>query len=90
VVSKIDNGLLLLVGISTEDTPNEIDWMARKVLNVRVFDGDNEKPWAKNVMDKQFQVLSVSQFTLYGQLNGNKARRLNANYVLNSKSTLTN
>ncbi|XP_048244468.1 D-aminoacyl-tRNA deacylase 1-like isoform X3 [Haliotis rufescens] len=49
-----------------------MEYIVRKVLNLRLFDDDGGKRWAKNVMDKQFEVLCVSQFTLCVTLKGNK------------------
>lgn len=46
--------------------------MARKILNIRLFDGEDGKRWNKSVMDKQLEVLCVSQFTLSAVLKGNK------------------
>ncbi|XP_048244467.1 D-aminoacyl-tRNA deacylase-like isoform X2 [Haliotis rufescens] len=72
VVGSIGRGLCVLVGISRYDTPKEMEYIVRKVLNLRLFDDDGGKRWAKNVMDKQFEVLCVSQFTLCVTLKGNK------------------
>ncbi|KAK2186879.1 hypothetical protein NP493_185g02013 [Ridgeia piscesae] len=72
VVSSIGRGLCVLIGITRDDTPKDIEYMVRKVLRLRVFDGDDDKRWCKSVMDKQFDVLCVSQFTLYTVLKGNK------------------
>ncbi|XP_021110775.1 D-tyrosyl-tRNA(Tyr) deacylase 1 isoform X2 [Heterocephalus glaber] len=44
----------------------------RKILNLRVFEDESGKPWSKSVMDKQYEVLCVSQFTLQCVLKGNK------------------
>ncbi|XP_046559846.1 D-aminoacyl-tRNA deacylase-like [Haliotis rubra] len=72
VVGSIGRGLCVLVGISRYDTQKEMEYIVRKVLNLRLFDDDSGKRWAKNVMDKQFEVLCVSQFTLCVTLKGNK------------------
>lgn len=45
---------------------------ARKLLNIRVFDDDAGKRWQKSVKDMQYEILCVSQFTLYNRLKGNK------------------
>lgn len=44
----------------------------RKILNLRLFDDENDKHWSLNVMDKGFEVLCLSQITLYHTLKGNK------------------
>ncbi|XP_078505087.1 D-aminoacyl-tRNA deacylase 1 [Lissotriton helveticus] len=46
--------------------------MVRKVLNLRLFEDEGGKAWCKSVMDKQFEVLCISQFTLQCILKGNK------------------
>lgn len=73
-IARIAQGLNLLVGIATTDTEDELDWMARKCLELRLFgDRNTDKPWSKSVMDIQGEILVVSQFTLYGDCR--KGRR---------------
>lgn len=72
IVGKIDNGLMLLVGFTHGDTSREIDYMIDKVLNLRIFD-DNEGVMNKSLLDVNGSILSVSQFTLYG--DASKGRR---------------
>lgn len=71
VISSIGKGLCVLLGISKHDTPKEIEYMVRKILNLRVFDDDGQR-WKKSVVDKNLEVLCVSQFTLQAVLKGNK------------------
>uniref|UniRef100_A0A6I8PFB4 D-aminoacyl-tRNA deacylase n=1 Tax=Ornithorhynchus anatinus TaxID=9258 RepID=A0A6I8PFB4_ORNAN len=71
-VSAIGRGICVLLGISLEDTQKELEHMVRKILNLRVFEDESGKPWSKSVMDKQYEVLCVSQFTLQCILKGNK------------------
>ncbi|XP_022333884.2 D-aminoacyl-tRNA deacylase-like [Crassostrea virginica] len=71
-ISSIGQGLCVLIGIGRYDTEKELEYMARKILNIRVFDGEDGKRWNKSVMDKQLEVLCVSQFTLSAVLKGNK------------------
>ncbi|CAI9599821.1 unnamed protein product, partial [Staurois parvus] len=71
-VSTIGRGICVLLGISVEDTQKDIDYMVRKILNLRIFSDDSGKHWSKSVMDKQYEVLCVSQFTLQCVLKGNK------------------
>ena len=75
IVGKIGKGLNLLVGIATNDTEAEIDWMVRKCLEMRLFpDPDsNNNRWEKSVKDIDGELLIVSQFTLYGDCR--KGRR---------------
>ena len=75
VVGKIGCGLNLLVGIADTDTEAELDWMARKCLELRLFPdsaGDTGR-WDKSVQDIGGELLVVSQFTLYGDCR--KGRR---------------
>nr|XP_054751490.1 D-aminoacyl-tRNA deacylase-like [Lytechinus pictus] len=72
LISSIGRGLCILVGISKDDTPKEREYIVRKILNLRLFDDENDKRWAKSVRDKQLEILCVSQFTLYSILKGNK------------------
>ncbi|KAM4692874.1 D-aminoacyl-tRNA deacylase 1 [Discoglossus pictus] len=71
-VSAIGRGICVLLGISVEDTQKDVDYIVRKILNLRIFADDSGKPWCKSVMDKQYEVLCVSQFTLQCILKGNK------------------
>ncbi|MFS7904197.1 putative D-aminoacyl-tRNA deacylase [Helianthus anomalus] len=72
-VSAIGPGLLVLVGIHDLDSHSDADYICRKVLNMRLFPNDKSgKTWDQNVMQKNYEVLLVSQFTLYGILKGNK------------------
>ncbi|KAM3622937.1 uncharacterized protein V6R79_005059 [Siganus canaliculatus] len=71
-VSSIGRGLCVLLGISTDDTQRDADYIVRKILNLRLFDDENGRAWSKSVMDRDFEVLCVSQFTLQCILKGNK------------------
>ena len=72
LVSEIGVGLCVLLGISKDDTQREAEWLARKIVNLRLFDDDNGKPWEKSVADRKHEILCVSQFTLCQVLKGNK------------------
>ena len=63
VVSSIGAGLLLLLGIEAADTEEDIQWLSRKVLGLRVFD-DEEGVMNRSIMDIDGEVIVVSQFTL--------------------------
>jgi D-tyrosyl-tRNA(Tyr) deacylase len=71
-VSKIGRGLLVLVGIHKDDKPEDAATMCRKILNIRLFENDENKPWSKSVVEKNFEILLVSQFTLFAKLKGTK------------------
>lgn len=72
IVGRIDNGLVLLVGFTHGDSKKEIDYMVDKVINLRIFDDENGV-MNKSLMDVHGSILSISQFTLYG--NAKKGRR---------------
>ena len=72
VISSIGKGICVLVGIHAKDTPKERETIVRKLLNLRVFEDENDKRWAKSVKDLNLEVLCVSQFTLYHTMKGNK------------------
>jgi hypothetical protein len=57
LVSSIGRGLVVLVGISTRDTPKDADQIARKILNLRVFEGEGNRMWDKNVAEKNYEIL---------------------------------
>ena len=65
VVSHIDEGLLVLIGVGQEDTREEALWMAHKIANLRIF-SDAEGKMNLSVKAIGGSVLVVSQFTLYG------------------------
>ncbi|XP_035737818.1 D-aminoacyl-tRNA deacylase 1-like isoform X1 [Vespa mandarinia] len=71
VISSIGNGLCVLIGITRGDTLADIKYIVRKILNTKVFENDKKK-WSASVMDKQYEILCISQFTLYHVLKGNK------------------
>ena len=72
IVGSIDKGLMILVGFTGGDNFDTIKYMADKVVNLRVFDDENGI-MNKSLLDKSFSILSVSQFTLYG--DASKGRR---------------
>eukprot|EP00803_Ostreobium_quekettii_P011648 evm.model.scf_1036.7 EVM.evm.TU.scf_1036.7 scf_1036:44159-46661(-) len=73
VVSQIGAGVLCFVGITKSDTAKELEYICRKILNTRLWPDDEKgKAWDQNVQQIGGEVLLVSQFTLYGRLNGNK------------------
>ena len=76
--SKIGNGLLILVGIEDADTDADINWLAQKVVNLRIFDDENGV-MNRSVMDVNGEVLIVSQFTLHAMTaKGNRPSYIRA------------
>lgn len=61
--SKIDKGLLILVGIEDADTQEDIDWLSAKIVNLRIFE-DSEGTMNVSVKDDGGDIIIVSQFTL--------------------------
>ncbi|ADU29772.1 D-aminoacyl-tRNA deacylase [Evansella cellulosilytica] len=74
IVGQIDHGLVLLVGITHDDTEHDVHFVAEKLINLRIFEDENEK-LNLSVKDVGGQILSISQFTLYGDCR--KGRRPN-------------
>ena len=72
VVGSINKGLMILVGFTGGDNFDTIKYMTDKVVNLRVFDDENGI-MNKSLLDKSYSILSVSQFTLYG--DASKGRR---------------
>ena len=71
-VSEIGAGLLVLLGVSVSDTPDEAGWLAKKIAGLRMFRAPEGEP-ERSVLECGGEVLAVSQFTLLG--NCRKGRR---------------
>jgi|SRR5215510_14611026 len=71
VVGEIGAGLLVLLGVSKEDTEAAADYLVEKILGLRIFEDDAGK-MNLSVLDKGDEVLVVSQFTLYGDVRRGK------------------
>lgn len=72
VVAEIGNGLLVLLGVAKPDKSDDADYLAEKIVNLRIFEDENGK-LNRSVLSTGGQMLVVSQFTLLG--NCNKGRR---------------
>ena len=78
VKSEIKEGLLILVGIENEDTADDIQWLASKIVQIRIF-SDEAGLMNRSVMDIQGEMLVVSQFTLHASTKkGNRPSFLRA------------
>ncbi len=62
--SRIGNGFLILIGICNEDTMEDVDWLVKKIANLRVF-GDENDVMNRSILDVNGEALVVSQFTLF-------------------------
>lgn len=77
-VNKIEKGLLVLVGIMDEDSDSDIDWLVRKILNLRIFN-DEQGVMNNSVLDVSGALMLVSQFTLYASTRkGNRPSYIKA------------
>ena len=64
VKAKIEQGLLVLLGIEAEDNQDDINWLCKKIVNLRVFE-DDSKAMNRSLADIDGEILVVSQFTLH-------------------------
>ncbi|GAA0685323.1 MULTISPECIES: D-aminoacyl-tRNA deacylase [Clostridium] len=74
IVGSIEKGLNVLLGISKEDTIEDIPYLKDKIINLRIFE-DEEGKMNKSLLDVGGEILLISQFTLYGDCR--KGRRPN-------------
>lgn len=72
VVGKIGEGLVILLGVKNTDTEKDAEYLAQKVVNLRIFPGEKGE-FDRSALDDKREVLVVSQFTLYGSCD--KGRR---------------
>ncbi len=78
VVGSIDSGLMLLVGFTEGDDLDTVKHLAKKVVNLRIFPDENDV-MNKSLLDFGGDILSISQFTLYGDARkGNRPSYINA------------
>lgn len=78
IVGQIDNGLAILVGFTTNDTESDIDYLVKKIINLRIFDDENGI-MNKSILDTSGSILSISQFTLYANTKkGNRPSYIDA------------
>ncbi len=76
--SQIDQGLLILLGITHEDSQLDIDWLVQKIISLRIFSDDKRK-MNLSVQEVKGEVLVVSQFTLFASTKkGNRPSFVNA------------
>ena len=72
VYSEVNRGLLVLLGVGKEDSEEDVEYLVDKVLNLRIFEDENEK-MNLSLEDIKGDLMVVSQFTLFGEAR--KGRR---------------
>ena len=78
VASEIETGFLVLLGIENEDGEEDIEWLIKKIVNLRVFN-DSNQVMNKSIIDVKGSILVVSQFTLYASTKkGNRPSYIKA------------
>ena len=78
IISKIDKGLVVLAGFNVNDTIDDINYIVKKIVNLRIFDDENGV-MNKSVIDVNGEILSISQFTLQAiTKDGNRPSYVNA------------
>ena len=76
--SSIGKGMLILVGIQSDDTDDDINWLASKIVNLRIFDDENGV-MNKSILESGGEILAVSQFTLMARTKkGNRPSYIDA------------
>src|SRR5947209_20367973 len=70
-IAHIEHGYAVLVGVSTDDTDADAKTLAEKIAHLRIFD-DEQGKLNRSILDVRGAVLSVSQFTLYGDTSGGR------------------
>ena len=77
-VANIESGLLILLGIVSEDSREDIDWLAKKIVNLRIFNDENNV-MNKSLLDINGDAIIVSQFTLHASTKkGNRPSYIQA------------
>ena len=64
IIGEIGKGLMVLVGIENEDNQQDIDWLVKKLINLRIFN-DQKGVMNESLLDQNLEVLLISQFTLF-------------------------
>ncbi len=72
IYASIDRGILVYLGICKKDTEKDAEWIAKKILNARIF-SDSKGKMSDSILDIEGNILAVSQITLYGHFkSGNR------------------
>ena len=73
IISEIGSGLVVLLGITHNDSANDSNYLINKILNLRIFGDDNSDNFELSLLDTNKDILIISQFTLYADTK--KGRR---------------
>ena len=77
IISKINQGLLIFLGIHFSDSEKDLDWLVKKIVGLRIFSDENEK-MNLSISDVDGEILIISQFTLFAST---KKQFLYINYL---------
>ena len=78
IVSSISKGLLILLGVENNDTIDDVNWLTRKIINLRIFN-DIDGKMNNSIIDIKGDIIVVSQFTLHAKTKkGNRPSYINA------------
>ena len=78
IVSSISKGLLILLGVENNDTLDDVNWLIRKIINLRIFN-DIDGKMNNSIIDIKGDIIVVSQFTLHAKTKkGNRPSYINA------------
>lgn len=84
IKSSIEKGLLIFIGIENSDNEEDIDWLCKKIINLRIFDDDNGI-MNRSLLDINGDILAISQFTLHASTKkGNRP-----SYIRAAKSNIS-
>jgi len=85
LVSKITNGFVLFVGLTHSDTLEDVNYLAKRIAKLRIFE-DQDKKLNKSILEMNYEILSISQFTLYANTKkGNRPSFINAMEPIKAK-----
>ena len=68
IVSSIDSGLLIFLGVKHDDSTKDVEYLVKKIINMRIFASETSDNFEKSLIESKKEILVVSQFTLYGDL----------------------
>jgi D-aminoacyl-tRNA deacylase len=78
IKSSIDDGMLVLIGIEEEDNISDIDWLANKIVQLRIFN-DNNGVMNRSILETEGNIMIISQFTLHAKTKkGNRPSYIRA------------